>query len=608
MRKQGSGGLEQIVGPSWSGQPTTAVSQSPARPLLASLLLGVLIACGGPQHSSGPDDQVDPATLPPDLLAIYDGGQVTLEDLDSAILELPQSQRAIPIEDSEGWYRQHIEQIALDDIERARIEGTLEEDPSLKPLLRDLERTLLLEEWAKRQSLEVDEVTEAEARSYYEEHREIYRTSENRSVAHLFLRSEGRTQAELLEQLTELRARILRGESFERLVAEFSESETRHRHGTLGTMSRGDLPTEIEEIVFALETNVPSDPVLTPQGGHLFIVGGRIDAKAFEFDEVRSAITRQLMAVRRADALAQLTESLPAPADLVRVDDEELDKLMKAGDPTVPVFTLGELVVTVGTVESMLKASAAIVPPPSAAQLLKTLEQRERIAAAARASGIDRLPTVQSRLAAEGRRLARDLVYQRSREAIVDRHPERLRAYFEEHELAFRTPLSLELRKLVVPFDRLGVAAVMARLEALVDAKSELEAIQREVGGEIEAIGWLQLSDRSTLETQRLAAFLAPLAAGQLSPPRRVGETLQLFEVLDRREPESRPFEGVSAQVRQVYLRQNAMELQKEWVESRLEERNFRILPDGLNRAMQRAGVEGPQATFFVEGTSPSPP
>ncbi len=552
-------------------------------------VVGSMIACADSETPAESVAVTDESTDASEVLAKYDGGQVTAEDLDRAILELPPESREVP-GDRTAWYEGLIRTLALDQIEGDRIQVLLDQDGELKELLRDAEKGVLIEEWARRQSLEIDPVSEDELRAYYQEHQEVYQIPDRRSVSHIFLRADRRSAGEIQQRLHQIRERILQGESFETLVAEVSESETRHRSGLLGSLGRGDLPQDLEKVIFELEVGTPSEPVLTPQGGHLFIVMNSVQARDYSFEEVRPAMQRQMMFERREAALEELTRSLPLPPDLERVSSESLEALISQGDPSEIVLEVGQESTSLGRLMEFANlAAVARNVPPNPVQALDLLERQERILARALEDGIDQLPEVAQRLRSVRWRVAREKVHSSRREAILDRDPDRLRAYYEEHQLAFRTPLSLRLRRLSIPFARDGVASLMAELETAVASQPEsLEDLLDRFEGSIDDVGWLELSQQLTEAERRLAAVLAPLEAGQLSPPRRFGEALEVYRVLDRREPRDQPYEVVSETVREVYLLQHSAELQAEWTERRLSDQNFRLV-EGWQ---ERVGVD----------------
>jgi parvulin-like peptidyl-prolyl isomerase len=76
-------------------------------------------------------------------------------------------------------------------------------------------------------------------------------------------------------ELEALRQRILAGESFEALAAEYSEDGSASNGGSLGIFGPGDMVPSFELAAFALEPGEVSLPVVSPFGVHLI----RLDAR-----------------------------------------------------------------------------------------------------------------------------------------------------------------------------------------------------------------------------------------------------------------------------------------------------------------------------------------
>jgi peptidyl-prolyl cis-trans isomerase C len=67
----------------------------------------------------------------------------------------------------------------------------------------------------------------------------------------------------------DLKARILKGESFANLAKEFSIDSSKKRGGDLGLFGRGVMVSEFEKAAFTLEKGQVSDIVKTQFGYHI---------------------------------------------------------------------------------------------------------------------------------------------------------------------------------------------------------------------------------------------------------------------------------------------------------------------------------------------------
>jgi parvulin-like peptidyl-prolyl isomerase len=72
--------------------------------------------------------------------------------------------------------------------------------------------------------------------------------------------------------------------------------------GFMGTFERGQLPSELEAVAFALPEGATSEPVATPLGYHVLKVESRQAAREIPFEEARERIRDRLVREKRAAA------------------------------------------------------------------------------------------------------------------------------------------------------------------------------------------------------------------------------------------------------------------------------------------------------------------
>lgn len=88
-----------------------------------------------------------------------------------------------------------------------------------------------------------------------------------------------------LETITDLRKRILEGESFAKLAKDYSNDEfSSARGGDLGYYRRGVFEAPFEECVWTAPIGELSDVIQTAHGFHLIIVGDRTVSKADQYE------------------------------------------------------------------------------------------------------------------------------------------------------------------------------------------------------------------------------------------------------------------------------------------------------------------------------------
>lgn len=145
-------------------------------------------------------------------------------------------------------------------------------------------------------------VTEAEIRTYFQEHRAEYDRPEQVRLRHILVEREAEARLAL--------ARLRRGEKFEDLAKQLSKDPgSKDQGGDLGFVARGQLVPEFEQAAFALRPGQISAPVKTQFGYHIIQLLERKAAQPSTLDRVREQIRRALLAKKQeADFTAWLKQ------------------------------------------------------------------------------------------------------------------------------------------------------------------------------------------------------------------------------------------------------------------------------------------------------------
>lgn len=130
------------------------------------------------------------------------------------------------------------------------------------------------------------EVSDAEIKEYYKNHREEFRRPvEIRARQMLFSsRDEANKVRELLKE----------GGDFATLAGQYSESPDRENGGALGYFSAGQLPAEFDAVLFKLPIHQVSTPIESPYGFHLFLVERKRKAGLRPYAAVKDEIAAKL--------------------------------------------------------------------------------------------------------------------------------------------------------------------------------------------------------------------------------------------------------------------------------------------------------------------------
>jgi peptidyl-prolyl cis-trans isomerase C len=168
-------------------------------------------------------------------------------------------------------------------------------------------------------------VTEEDARKYYDENPKQFEQPEQVRASHILIKPEftdpnadpneakaiARTKTEgLLKQLKD-------GSDFAELAKAHSNCPSAPNGGDLGFFPRGETTPAFENVAFELEIGQISDVVETEYGYHIIKTTGHKDASTTTFDQAKDDIIRQLTQKKQSELAEEYIESLKAKANIV---------------------------------------------------------------------------------------------------------------------------------------------------------------------------------------------------------------------------------------------------------------------------------------------------
>lgn len=184
--------------------------------------------------------------------------------------------------------------------------------------IREVGRTLLAEEAYRRFVRIPSAVADADARKAYDAAPSRWKMPESVRVQHILIRPSGLgvdRGAEAEARAASVAARVLKGEDFAKLAAEFSADDYRVKGGDLGWVHRGRLVPEVDAVLFAREPGSVPAPVRSNEGWHVLRVLERRPARQLTFDEaepqLRMELEKQRLEATEASWFASLRKKYP---------------------------------------------------------------------------------------------------------------------------------------------------------------------------------------------------------------------------------------------------------------------------------------------------------
>lgn len=192
-----------------------------------------------------------------------------------------------------------------------------------------IKKMLQQQRWLESQLTGKTEVSDDEAKKFYEENKTEFEQPETVKASHILFRVNKDDSEEVVNQKLKAaqgaEARAKKGEDFTALAKELSEEPgAKESGGDLGFFSKDRMVPEFAEVAFAEKVGDVSDPVRTQFGWHVIKVTEKKPAGTLPYDEVKAQLITYLKAKKQEEAAqgvlkslrdsAKIENTLPPPA------------------------------------------------------------------------------------------------------------------------------------------------------------------------------------------------------------------------------------------------------------------------------------------------------
>lgn len=250
-------------------------------------------------------------------------GQAMLNNFRQQILEslierelIIQEAENTGIEVTEEEINKRIEELKAQFQSEEQFKAALQQAGITEEELPEEVRRMLLTEKMLDKVFEDLEVTDEEARQYYEENKNNFQVPETANVAHILVTDE-ETAKKVIDEINA-------GKSFEDAVAEYSQdAATQGNNGEIGFQSKEVLSQmfgpDFADAAFSLEAGeVYSEPVVSVIGYHVIKLVEKKEAHLQTFEEAEEQIKTQLLAQKQQEAYQKWIEEVKANAKIER--------------------------------------------------------------------------------------------------------------------------------------------------------------------------------------------------------------------------------------------------------------------------------------------------
>lgn len=190
------------------------------------------------------------------------------------------------------------------------------------------------------------EVTEVEERAYYDAHLTEFASTPSVTLREIVVNAdvdpvrkassvgaldEARDKAEAI------RLRVVKGESFDKLAAEISDSPSKANGGLIGPISRSEMNEELLKMISKMKVGDITPVVNTPTGGQIFKLESSIDSTTLPFEAARGQIADKIGQEKVGVEVKKLMQRLRTQA-IIEWKNDELRKAWEAGISAEPTF------------------------------------------------------------------------------------------------------------------------------------------------------------------------------------------------------------------------------------------------------------------------------
>lgn len=162
---------------------------------------------------------------------------------------------------------------------------------------------LLIQKFIEEKVLADVEVSDEEAKEFYNNNSQRYKQGERVEASHILVESK--------DKADELYNQLQNGASFADLAKNNSiDNRSAENGGKLGFIEKGQFIEKFEEVAFNLEVGTISEPVETEYGYHIIKVSDKKEASTKSFEEVKSQIKDQLFNQKRQQAVNDYIQNL----------------------------------------------------------------------------------------------------------------------------------------------------------------------------------------------------------------------------------------------------------------------------------------------------------
>ena len=180
-------------------------------------------------------------------------------------------------------------------------ENNLEDDEDYKKEV-EFAKEQILKQFAMKKVLDQAEVTDEEAKKFYEDNPSHFTDVYQFHASHILTEDEDKAK--------EIKKLLDEGKEFEELAKEHSTCPSKERGGDLGHFQSGQMVPEFEAALIDMKEGEVSEPVETQFGYHIIKLGHKDLVRENNFESYKDDLKQQMLAQKQQEAYLNKVEEL----------------------------------------------------------------------------------------------------------------------------------------------------------------------------------------------------------------------------------------------------------------------------------------------------------
>jgi len=216
-------------------------------------------------------------------------------------------------------------------------EALKSEGMTMADLRKQLEKNMLFTRVQQTEIMSKLQVTDSELKTYYDAHKDEFATTPQITLREMLIAVPVNPQGvnvaqddEAKAKADEARKKIVAGEPFARLAADYSDSPSKANGGLVGPMSKEDLAPELQKAISGLKAGGVTPVLRTARGYQIIKVESVSDTNLKSFEDAKEELTQKIANGKREGEYVKYIEKLRGDA-IIDWKNDEVKKAYEIG-------------------------------------------------------------------------------------------------------------------------------------------------------------------------------------------------------------------------------------------------------------------------------------